>query len=131
MAVTLPLIMLIMTGIFSFSIAIYQKLQLAEAVSNGGHYLAVDRGDTDPCLTVANAIYAAAPGLNQNSLSLTFTINGGASTGPTCSGSTGASNMTSGGTAEIQATYPCSLSVYGMNFSSGCSLQTQITEVVQ
>jgi len=131
MAVTLPLIMLIMTGIFSFSIAIYQKLQLAEAVSNGGHYLAVDRGDTDPCLTVANAIYSAAPGLNQNSLSLTFTINGGASTGPTCSGSTGASNMTSGGTAEIQATYPCSLSVYGMNFSSGCSLQTQITEVVQ
>jgi Flp pilus assembly protein TadG len=129
MAVTLPLIMLIMTGIFSFSIAIYQKLQLAEAVSNGGHYLAVDRGDTDPCLTVANAIYAAAPGLNQGSLSLTFTINGGASTGPTCASSS--ASMVSGGTAQIQASYPCTLSVYGMNFASNCSLQTQITEVVQ
>jgi Flp pilus assembly protein TadG len=128
-AVTLPLIMMIMTGIFSFSIAIYQKLQLAEAVSNGGHYLAVDRGDTDPCKTVANAIYSAAPGLSQSSMSLTFTINGGGSTGPTCASS--ASSMVSGGTAEIQASYPCTLSVYGMNFASNCSLQTQITEIVQ
>jgi Flp pilus assembly protein TadG len=131
MAVTLPLIMLIMTGIFSFSIAIYQKLQLSEAVSNGGHYLAVDRGDTDPCKTVANAIYAAAPGLASGSMSLSFTINGGSSTGPTCTGSAGANNMVSGGTAEILASYPCTLSVYGMNFASNCSLQTQITEVVQ
>ena len=36
MAVTLPLIMLIMTGIFSFSMALYQKLQLAEAVAAAG-----------------------------------------------------------------------------------------------
>lgn len=131
MAVTLPLIMLIMTGIFSFSVAIYQKLQLSEAVSNGGHYMAVDRGDTDPCKTVANAIYAAAPGLSSSSMSLSFTINGGSSTGPTCTGSAGASNMVSGGTAQILATYPCTLSVYGMSFASNCSLQTEITEVVQ
>lgn len=130
-AVTLPLIMMIMTGIFSFSIAIYQKLQLTEAVSNGGHYLAVDRGDSDPCQTVANAIYNAAPGLSSSAMSLSFTINGGSPTGPTCSGSNGATNMVTNATAEIQASYPCSLSVYGMSFASNCSLQTQITEVVQ
>jgi len=131
MAVTLPLLMMIMTGIFSFSIAIYQKLQLAEAVSNGGHYLAVDRGDADPCKTVANAIYSSAPGLNQNSISLTFTING-VPTGPTCPGASGAANadMVSGGNAEILASYPCALSVYGANFTS-CNLQSDITEVVQ
>ena len=131
MAVTLPLLMMIMTGIFSFSIAIYQKLQLAEAVSNGGHYLAVDRGDADPCKTVANAIYSAAPGLNQNSISLTFTLNG-VSTGPTCPGASGAANanMVSAGNAEVQASYPCSLSVYGASFSS-CSIQSEITEVIQ
>lgn len=132
MAITLPLVMLIMTGIFSFSVAIYQKLQLAEAVSNGGHYLAVDRGDTDPCKTIANAIYAAAPGLNQNSMSLTFTLNGASPTGPTCPGTSGTanSNMVSGGTGQIQATYPCSLAIYGWGFTS-CSISSQISEVIQ
>lgn len=132
MAVTLPLLMMIMTGIFSFSVAIYQKLQLAEAVSNGGHYLAVDRGDSDPCKTVANAIYNAAPGLNPNSMSLTFTINGTQS-GPTCPGSSGTANanMVSGGNAQIDATYPCALGVYGANFAGTCSLKSEITEVIQ
>ena len=131
MAVTLPLVMLIMTGIFSFSIAIYQKLQLAEAVSNGGHYLAVDRGDTDPCKTVANAIYAAAPGLSSSSMTLSFDLDG-TTTGATCPGTSGAANanMVAGGTGEITATYPCTLAVYGASFAS-CSLQTQITEVIQ
>ena len=46
MAVTLPIVMVIMTGVFSFSIALYQKLQLAEAVSVGGRQLAVARGQT-------------------------------------------------------------------------------------
>ena len=70
MAVTLPIVMAVMTGIFSFSIALYQKLQLAEAVSNAGHLLATDRGDTDPCTTATNAVYAAAPGLLVVELSL-------------------------------------------------------------
>jgi Flp pilus assembly protein TadG len=68
MAVTLPLIMLIMTGIFSFSMALYQKLQLAEAVAAAGRQLAVDRGSHDPCADVMNAIYNGAPGLSQTSL---------------------------------------------------------------
>jgi hypothetical protein len=38
--------------------------------------------------------------------------------------------MVAGGTATITATYPCSLSVYGMKLAS-CSLGSQITEVVQ
>ncbi|HLY43762.1 MAG TPA: TadE/TadG family type IV pilus assembly protein [Terracidiphilus sp.] len=132
MAVTLPLLMMVMTGIFSFSVAIYQKLQLAEVVSNGGRYLAVDRGDDDPCKTVANAIYSAAPGLSQNSMSLTFTING-VQTGPTCPGASGTSNanMVAGGTAQVEASYPCALGVYGANFSGACTLRSDITEVVQ
>jgi len=48
MAVTLPIVMAVMTGIFSFSIALYQKLQLAEAVSNAGHMLVTDGGDNGP-----------------------------------------------------------------------------------
>lgn len=134
MAVTLPIMMALITGIFSFSIALYQKLQLAEAVSNAGHVLATDRGDTDPCNTATSALYAASPGLTQSKITLTYTLNGTAySSGTTsCPGTSGAanSNMVAGGTAEIQATYSCTLGVYGMKYTS-CSVASQVTEVVQ
>jgi Flp pilus assembly protein TadG len=135
MAVTLPIVMAVMTGIFSFSIALYQKLQLAEAVSNAGHLLATDRGDNDPCQTATNAIYGAAPGLTQSKLTITYTLNGAnQGTGTTscaASPSTAAnSNMVAGQNAEIQATYTCTLGVYGMKYT-GCSISSQITEVVQ
>ncbi|MGO9433059.1 MAG: TadE/TadG family type IV pilus assembly protein [Terracidiphilus sp.] len=134
MAVTLPIVMAVMTGIFSFSIALYQKLQLAEAVSNAGHLLATDRGDNDPCTTATNAIYAAAPGLAQSKLTLTYTLNGvGQGSGTTaCAASGGAANpnMVAGGNAEIQAQYTCALGVYGMKYTT-CTIASQVTEVVQ
>jgi Flp pilus assembly protein TadG len=134
MAVTLPVIMAVMTGIFSFSIALYQKLQLAEAVSNAGHMLATDRGDNDPCTTATNALYAAGPGLKQSSLSITYTLNGhGYGSGVTsCAASPGVANanMVANGSAQIQVTYPCVLAVYGLRYSS-CTISSQITEDVQ
>src|ERR1035437_9035566 len=57
-AVTLPIVLLIMTGIFSFSTASFQKMELAQAVGTGGRVLAVARGNTDPCKTSASAIYS-------------------------------------------------------------------------
>lgn len=134
-AVTLPLILLLMTGIFSFSVALYQKLSLAEAISNGGRVLALERLDTDPCAVTAKAIYAAAPGLDSTKMSLTIVLadTSGTTTGTyttgTCSGA-GKSAMSQGGTAKITATYPCTLGVYGVNYA-GCTLTSQITEVVQ
>jgi len=134
MGIALPMVLLLMTGIFSFSIALYQKLQLAESVSNAGRILAVDRGDSDPCQTATSAIYAAAPGLNKSNISLTYVL-GGVNYGAnvtSCPGSSGAANanMTAGGAAQIIATYPCSLQVYGVNYGS-CNMASQITEVVQ
>jgi Flp pilus assembly protein TadG len=134
MAVVLPFMLMMLTGIFSFSTALYQKLLLAEALSSGGRVLAADRGDTDPCLKATQAIYSASPGLNKNNITLTYTINGVSyGTGTTsCPGPTGLANqdMTAGGNAQVQASYPCSLSVYGVSYAS-CSLGTQITENVQ
>jgi Flp pilus assembly protein TadG len=136
MAVCLPIVMLIMTGTFSYSLALYQKLQLAEAVSAGGRLLSVDRGDTDPCKTATSAIAAAGAGLSSTSINLTYKLNGtsqGANT-KSCPGpgspATANTYMVAGSTAEIDATYPCSLTVYGSAISS-CTLQTNIVEVVQ
>lgn len=142
LAVALPGVMLIMTGIFTFSIALNQKLALTEAISAGGRTLALDAGDTDPCTTTTNAIYAASPGLKSNSISLTYTLNPtplipsaavNYGTGTTsCPGAGGKANtnLAGGGNAQIQATYPCNISVYGLSFGT-CTLNAAIQEVVQ
>jgi Flp pilus assembly protein TadG len=134
MSVALPILLMMLTGIFSFSTALYQKLLLAEALSSGGRVLAADRGDVDPCATTTAAIYSAAPGLNSSNITLTYTIGGvnyGAGT-TSCPGASSSANvnMTAGGTAQIQASYPCTLSVYGVTYSS-CSIGTQIAENIQ
>ncbi len=129
-AVTLPLILLVMTGIFSFSIALHQKLTLTQAVSNGGRTLAIERGQSDPCSDSYNAMLAAAPTLDPSKLSVSITLKSGGTsyTTHTCSGTSGA--MAAGDVAQIVATYPCTLQVYGVNFSQ-CQLRSQISEVVQ
>jgi len=126
-AVVMPILLLVMTGIFSFSIVIYQKLALAEGVSAGARFLAVDRGDTDPCASTAAKVYAAAPGLTSSKIKVTFVINGTAYDSATCSGTTG---MVSGGTAKLTATYPCSFSVYEKSFGT-CSLSESSSEAIQ
>jgi len=128
-AVSLPIILLLMTGIFSFSIALHQKLALAEAVSAGGRVLAVERGDTDPCQKATDAIYGAAPTLDKTNLKISYVLDGVAvgSNVTTCANNP---NMTAGRTAQIIATYPTSVAVYGKSFGS-LSLQTQISEAIQ
>jgi Flp pilus assembly protein TadG len=122
--------------VFTFSIALYQKLSLAEGVSAGARTLAADRGDNDPCKTTAAAIANAAPGLTPASVSLTFTLNGVATTGTakssTCAG-TGTSanaNMVSGASATVSATYPCVFKVYNLSLPN-CSLGSTVTEEIQ
>jgi len=127
-ALVTPIVLLLMTGMFSVSVVTYEKLELAEAVSAGARYLAVDRGDNDPCATVANAVYAAAPNLSKTKMSLSFVLNGTSySNTATCSGT---SAMVSGASAKLTATYPCTLKWYKMAATS-CSLTVSTSEVIQ
>jgi TadE-like protein len=149
MAVAMPVMLTVLTGVFSISVALYQKLLLSSAVSRGGAVLQLERGDTDPCTTAVNAIYAAAPGLSKSNLTITFTLGGtntsGTITGgtaypgtaqqgvaPTCTaaGSAGGAPLQAGWPAQIQATYPCSFAIYGVHLGS-CTLKSTIAEVIQ
>jgi Flp pilus assembly protein TadG len=131
-AVTLPILLLTITGVFSFSTVIYQKLELTEAVCSGGRVMAADRGATDPCADTVAAIEAAAPTLSPSSLSFRFQINGGTATTTTsCTGTSGASNMTAGGTASVGAEITsCTLKAYKYTFP-GCVISSQVVEEVQ
>ncbi|MGA8089650.1 MAG: TadE/TadG family type IV pilus assembly protein [Terracidiphilus sp.] len=147
MALVMPIMLAMLTSIFSFSVVLYQKLQLGEAVSNAGRVMALERGDSDPCATTASAIYASAPALAKSNMTLTFilggtntsgTVSGGTTYGgtkgaaPSCTaaGNGGAAALQSGWPAQIQATYPCSFFVYNTKLGA-CSVTTQVTEVIQ
>ena len=125
----MPVLLLTMTGMVSFGFALHNDLMLTNAVNTGAQLLAISRGQTtDPCATAYTAIGGAAPSL-KTGLSLTFVINGSTYTATnTCTA--GAANMVQGASAQVTATYPCTLGVFGMSFAS-CKLQAQITEFIQ
>jgi Flp pilus assembly protein TadG len=135
-ALALPLLLLIVTGILTFGLALNTYLTLTNAVTIGGEQLAISRGQTtDPCNTAARVIYGVSPLLNPSSFRFTFVLNGNSYSGAACPSSsttTGAAgNLVMGGPAQVIATYPCNLSVYGVNYAPSCLLTAQITEVVQ
>jgi Flp pilus assembly protein TadG len=125
----IPVLLLAMTGLFSFGFALHNDLVLTNAVNTGAQLLAVSRGQTtDPCATAYTSITGAAPSL-KTGLSLSFVINGSTYTATnTCTA--GAANMVQAATAQITATYPCNLAIFGMSFPS-CGLRAQITEFIQ
>jgi Flp pilus assembly protein TadG len=130
-AICMPVLMLIVTGMFTFGVALHDYLELAEAASVGGEILSISRGQTaDACATAASAIANAAPLLNSAKLTYAFVING-ASYGSSCNtGTYAAAALQPGQPATATVTYPCSLSWYGSLFPN-CTLTAQVTELVQ
>jgi len=127
LAVTMPILLALITGIFSFGLAFNHALTLTSAVGAGGQYLQLIRtSTTDPCADTFAAIGSAAPGLTAGNISLSFNLNGTTVTGNTCPGDQ--SYLASGAPVTITATYPCSLSIVGSKFSSGCQLWAKVTE---
>jgi Flp pilus assembly protein TadG len=135
-ALVLPVLLLLVTGMFSFGIVLNNYLTLTDATSIGARFLASDRGlDLDPCASSVAIAKRTAFGLNPAALSFTFVIDGTTYSGVSCNSTsltTGAAgNMVQGTSAQVTITYPCSLGVYGNNYIPGCTLTTQTTELIQ
>ncbi|SNT19944.1 TadE-like protein [Granulicella rosea] len=136
LAVSLPLLLLVVTGITTFGIALNNYQTLLNATSVGAQQLAISRGQTtDPCSTTSTAVYNAAQNLTHANLGFKITINGVSYTGTSCSAATtitgSAANMVQGATAQVTVTYPCSLVVYKANYAPTCSLTAQSSELIQ
>ncbi len=136
MAMVLPLLLLVVTGVLAFGLTFSNYITLTEATGVGARQLAISRGTTlDPCATVANAITAAAPLLQASNLSYTIVLNGTTyNTGscPSQSTTTGPSgNLQQASTAMVTVVYPCQLKVVGYDVVPGCTLTTQTAEAVQ
>lgn len=135
-ALVMPILLLVVTGICTFGIALNNYLMLTESTSIGARLLAISRQQTtDPCAYTVPAIYNAAPLLTQANFSFHWVFteqNGtvdGTYNGTTCTAA--AAYMQQGEAAQVTVTYPCSLAVYGVNYSPGCTLKAQTTELIQ
>jgi Flp pilus assembly protein TadG len=137
MALIMPVLLILTTGIFVFGIAMNNYVTLTNAVSTGARTVALNAQlTTDPCAVASSAVEAAAPGLNPNLMTFSYTFNGVAKSGTSCSSSsvdTGAAlDLASGTTVTVTATYPLNLSVFGTQMSgSNAVLQATSTELVQ
>jgi Flp pilus assembly protein TadG len=140
-AVVLPLLMMVMTGMFSFGIALNNYLVLTSAVGSGARALSLTRGQTtptlaatDPCKYAAAIANSAAPNLSSGSITYTFvwtTINtSGTAVSTSYTSSCPALTMNAGDSVQMHASYPYSLVLYGWTPGT-MNLTAQTAELVQ
>jgi len=126
-ALTLPIFLGLLTAVLSFGVAFSNQLTLTHAVGSGAQRLQQIRTSTsDPCADTLTAITSAAPTLKPSNISLTLNLNGTTVSGTSCSGYQ--SYIVLQQPVTVTASYPCSLSVYGVSMGSSCRLGAQVTE---
>lgn len=134
-ALIAPLMLALVTGIFGLSFALLFYLQLNNAVDVGARTVAVIRatnsdGTTpDPCAAALATITNAAPTLAASKINLSVTLNG-TQYNSTTSCTNGEANVVAGKTAQITATYPYTLMLFGWK-PVAMTLSAQTTELMQ
>jgi Flp pilus assembly protein TadG len=137
MALILPMLLLLTTGMLVFGVAMNNYLQLTHAVnvaartvSLHGHDAGASSDIPDPCATASAAVMSAAPGLTPANMTFSFSFNGIPASSTSCTSA--AANLVSHTNVTVTATYPLNLSVYGKVFNqSNAVLQASATELVQ
>lgn len=136
-ALVLPVLMLIITGLFSVSIALNSYSLLTNDVNAGARTLALSRGQTtpalaasDPCAYAIKAANNAAPLLSKSTIAYNITwtpqTGSGGSYTTTCPGLV----MAAGDSIQLKAVYPAPLAIYGWRPVS-LNLTAQTSELVQ
>ena len=140
LALCLPALLMVVTGIATFGLALNNYVTLTEATSVGARQISVQRGQTgDPCALASSALQSAAPllkytGSASTGLAMTFKVYTTATASTTYSAmpaTCSAAALTQGMPVTVTATYPCTLQVYGHNYAPSCFLTAQSTEVTQ
>ena len=133
-ALALPLLLTVIFGTLLFGIAFNNSEALTFATNTGAQQLSISRGITkDPCNTVYTVAASAAPQLHSSNIKFTIVLNGktevSGATSPTCTG--GAADLVQSSNAQVTATYPCNLNIFGLNPVPNCTLTAKTTVLVQ
>lgn len=151
MAVVVPLMMVLITGMCSMGLSLNSYLALSHAADVGARYIALSQGNftngaSNPCAMGATQIQAAGPTLVPAKISYTIALtptssgttttfsssNGAGSfgSGSSC-GTSGTGDMGSGGgTVSVTLSYPVQLLIFGWSPAT-LNLQASTTEIIQ
>jgi Flp pilus assembly protein TadG len=145
--IVVPLLLLVLTGIFSFGVIFNQYQVLTNATNSAARAFALSAGgaanststapSADPCAYVATIVSGDVPGVNTtnlnykivytvNSTSASTTYTGTGSTAPTCANLL----MNSSDTVQVTVTYPVTALLYSWT-SKSYTLTATSTEFVQ
>jgi Flp pilus assembly protein TadG len=127
LALTLPVFLALAIGTLKFGVAMSQYLTLNNAAAQGAMAFALSRGTTSPYDTATTAITNASPNLASGSVTKTLRVSGTACTTNTACQTA----LVAGATASVTVSYPCDLSVLGVNFKSSCTLSSTAAQMVQ
>lgn len=121
-AVVLPLILIVVLGIFKFGITFNHYIVLTDAVRSGARQLVISRAPgVDSCAKgIARLKSVATPSLDTAQLTI-----------PTPTVTTSCTSLVVGSDATMSASYPCDLSILGFNYAPSCTLTSQVTERVE
>jgi Flp pilus assembly protein TadG len=126
-ALVTPAFLAMGLGALKFGIAMSQYMIVTNAAAQGAMTFALSRGITTPYATTGTAITNAAPNLTSGSMTKTLRVNGTA-----CSNdSTCQTALVAGATASVTVSYPCDLTVMGVNFKANCTLSSTSAQMVQ
>lgn len=130
-AVVAPVLFMLLFGTIQVGITYNNYLLLTNAVITGARTLSVSRGAATPFTSTTNAIKNSAPTLTvaQLSANITTMVNGAACASDTAC--TSALNTATGQTALVTATYPCDLTIMGVNYVPGCTLTSRAAQMIQ
>jgi len=142
-ALIVPMMMVLITGMFSIGMALSYYMILTNAASVGARAFAISpevtittgkttKAITDPCAYAIQMATQATPTINPNSITYTITYTP-TSTGKSVTYTTGTCNTLStnvGDFVQLQASYPYSLILYGYKPGT-LNIQARSAEVVQ
>lgn len=147
MALVLPILLGVLTGIFSFGVGLNQYMVLTNAVNNGARAFAMsapanDGGTSimdsgDPCKYAAQTVQASAGNLSSSNITYTITYTVNSTSAVTTYTGTGSSLPSCAALAmhqldfvQVKAVYPITPALYGWANRS-LSLTALSTEMVQ
>jgi Flp pilus assembly protein TadG len=114
-------------GALKFGVALSQYMLVTSAAAAGATTFGLSRGIDTPYAATGTAITNAAPTLTSGSITKTLRVSGVACT----DNSTCKTALVAGATAAVTVSYPCDLTVMGVNFKTNCTLSSTSAQMVQ
>lgn len=135
-ALVLPVLLIVLLAILKFGLLFENYLTLTDAVRSGARTVSIGRGTANACTPANTQLEKSAGSLKIASLTIN-PQNGGTPGGAATAGSATftapdlCTALTSGNAVTMTASYPCNLSIMGINFAPSCNLSVSATERIE